>query len=128
MADVEKLKEWEANPNAIKCCWENNIPAKAIKNHFSGIARVIEYNTIAPVGRAPKDHIEVLWEGQIKRGEPHGFVRIISRMSDDYFHDYKLGRKARIGSTFIGYSRGWNNFYGTGLFFADKKLTHYGIF
>lgn len=99
-----------------------------MKDKFSGIARVIEYNTIADSGRSPKQKIEILWEGQIKKGNPHGFVRIISKLSDDYHHDFTRGLKYENGSSFIGFSRGWNNFYGTGLFFADKELKEAGIY
>ena len=54
-----------------------------------------------------------MWEGEVDKGIPQGFIRII-----DSEGNYN----------FIGYSNGWSNRYGTGVFFEDNKLTEMGFY
>ena len=54
-----------------------------------------------------------MWEGQIEKGEPKGFVRYI-----EAFENY----------SFVGYSIGFKNYYGTILEFEKQKLTKSGTY
>lgn len=56
-----------------------------------------------------------MWEGQIVKGEPKGFVRYINALED---------------FSYIGYTDGFdkNAFYGTTLKFEKKKLIMSGVF
>ena len=54
-----------------------------------------------------------MWEGEVNSGIPNGFIRVLD--ADGLYN-------------FVGYSQGWNNRYGTGLFFEDDQLAQMGFY
>ena len=102
--DLAALQALESS-NGLKCCWDDDV-----KNNFNGFMRGIEYYS---EDGQNIDYATRIWEGEVTKGIPNGFIRIIDAVGN---------------YNFIGYSKDWNSRYGTGLFFEDNKLTEMGFY
>jgi len=100
-----------------QCCWADDSTMLEKKIYLNGIARIIKYYDSTgipeknlPPGSKP-EYIMEMWEGEVKRGSPVGFTRLID---------------PKKNYSFIGYIDENFNYYGTTLLFGKDKLEDMG--
>lgn len=112
-ADTPKLKEFAADTRA-KCCYTHE-GAKGMEQHMTGFARLEMYMDTELNGAKPQ-FLEIVYEGQMLEGAPHGFGRKID---------------GRASQSFTGYFKDW---YTTmdgaslGVYFEYHKLIYAGLY
>ena len=90
-ADTPQLAEY-ANATRAQCCYTME-GANGIEQYLTGFARIEVYMDTELNGLRPQ-FLEIIYEGQILEGVPHGFGRKVD---------------GRASQSFIGYFKDWYN-------------------
>ena len=109
-AESSKFLSSLNNTKTLKCCWNKGPKENAIKDHITGLARIIIYTKTASLN-ANQD-ITQIWDGQVKQGTNSGFGRLINGLNAE---------------SFIGHLYNDKPFY-KGLYYKDFKPKYMGIY